>query len=133
MGKKITHKWRRWGTTQNFFLASTDKLEKQIFIKENCWSGPIKNKIIFIFTMLQFKKKIINKEKQLEISLFYILRTKTLDDVIYSSWGIEQERLTLLILGHFYPPKNQKNIFKNWKKLLEISSFYSRVPKITII
>ena len=25
--------WRIWGTTQNFFLAFIDELEKQIFIK----------------------------------------------------------------------------------------------------
>ena len=64
--------------------------------------------------MLQLKKKN-NKEKQLQISLFYILHTKTLNDMIYNSWGIEQDRLKLLILGHFYPPKNQKDILKKWK------------------
>ena len=28
---------------------------------ENCWSGPIKNKLILIFTMLHFFKKIKKK------------------------------------------------------------------------
>ena len=26
--------WRRWGTSQNLFLAFIDKLEKQIIIKK---------------------------------------------------------------------------------------------------
>ena len=41
---KITYMWRRWGTPQNLFLAFIDELEKQVIIKKNCWSGPIKNK-----------------------------------------------------------------------------------------
>ena len=43
----------RWGTPHNFFLAFIDELEKQI-VKENCRSGPIKNKIILVLTMLHF-------------------------------------------------------------------------------
>ena len=49
---KITHMWRRWGTSQNLFMAFTDELEKKYL--KNCSSGPIKNKIILIFTILQF-------------------------------------------------------------------------------
>ena len=37
--KETTHMWRTWGTTQNFFLAFTDKLEKQIFIKKSVEVG----------------------------------------------------------------------------------------------
>ena len=34
----------------------------------------------------------------------------------------------------FYPPNNPENqILKQWKEHLEMSSFYSSVPKITII
>ena len=29
------------GTPQNFYLALIDELEKQLFNKKNCWSGPI--------------------------------------------------------------------------------------------
>ena len=36
---KITHMWRRWGTSQNFFLAFTDELEKQIFNKKTVEMG----------------------------------------------------------------------------------------------
>ena len=43
----------------------------------------------------------------------------------------------MVILGHFLPfyhPKNPKNQnFEKWKNLLEISSFYTYVPKITIM
>ena len=31
---KITHIRRRWGTPLNFFLAFSDELEKQLFIKK---------------------------------------------------------------------------------------------------
>ena len=31
---KIIHMWRRWDIPQNFCLAFTDKLEKQLFIKK---------------------------------------------------------------------------------------------------
>ena len=40
---KKSHTWRMWATPQNFCLAFIDELEKQLFIKKNCWSEPIKN------------------------------------------------------------------------------------------
>ena len=62
---------------------------------------------------------------------------QNLDDMIYSYWDIKQNKLKLLILGHFlpfYPPKDLKNQnFEKWKSLLEISLFYTCVPKITNI
>ena len=39
--------------------------------------------------------------------------------MIYSSWNIKQNRLKLIILGHFfpfYPPKNKKSKFKKNEK-----------------
>ena len=65
--------------------------------------------------------------------------------MIYSSWDKECDKLKLVITGHFLPfythtppplttpnkPKNQS--FGKWKKLLEISPFYTCVPKTTII
>ena len=79
--------------------------------------------------MLHFLKKI----KKNTCRYHY----QNLDDMIYSSWDIEQNILILVILGHllpFYPHKNPKNQnFEKWKNLLEISSFYTYVPKITII
>ena len=47
------------------------------------------------------------------------LCTKNLDDVIYSSWDIESDRLTLIIYGSFFallpPPKTPKN--HNFEKI----------------
>ena len=59
--------------------------------------------------------------------------------MIYSSWDIKCDRLKLVIMGHFLPftlpPfKIQKiRILKKWKKMVEISWFYTSVPKTTII
>ena len=79
----------------------------------------------------------------------------------YSFWDVECERLTLVLMGHFFPfypppfppipPKKTggggeggiscpvtsltiwKIILKKWKKHLEISLFNTCEPKITII
>ena len=57
--------------------------------------------------------------------------------MIYSSWDVEQNILKLVVLGHFCPftcLKPQKSKFWKIKKtLLEISLFYTCVPKATII
>ena len=182
--KKITNMWKKWGTPQNFFLAFIDELEKQLFIKKNFWSGPIKNIRTLIFTMLYFKKKI---KKNTWRYHYFTSAHQNLNDMIYSSWDIEHEGLKLLVLGHFLPfdpPKNPKNqnfekkiagdiiilhmytknhnhrdvewqwqhflsfwviscpftslttwtikILKRWKKHLDMSSFYTCVPKIMI-
>ena len=90
---------------------------------KNCWSGPIKNNIILKFTMLYFFKKI----KKNTCKYHY----KNLDDIIHSSWDVEQNILKLVILVHFlpfYPQKPLKSKF--WK--MEIS-FYTCEPKITIM
>ena len=63
--KNHTHV-KSWGTPQNFFFAFIDELEKQIIIKD-CWRGPIKNKIILVFTMLYFCKK--NKERKTPVDI----------------------------------------------------------------
>ena len=90
---------------------------KNNYLLKNCWSGPIKNIWILIFT----KKKIISH-----------LCTKNLTHMIYSSWDIECDRMKLVFVGHFlpfYPTPPHPLILKKWKKLLEISSFYKCVPK----
>ena len=53
---------------------------------------------------------------------------QNLDDMIYSSWDIEQSKLKFVIRSFFalYPPKTPKN-------MLEISSFYTCAPKTTTI
>ena len=124
--------WIRWGTTQNFFLVFVDEFEKQIFITKNYWSGPIKNKIILIFTKLLF----FLRNPPGDIIILHLC-TKNLDDMIYSSSDAERDKLKLVFLGHFFPfilfklPKIK--ILKIRKKLLGISSFYTCLPKNTII
>ena len=89
-----------------------------------------KKQIILIFTKLHFKKKKIKKNT---CRYHY----QNLDDMIYSSWDVQQNKLKLVILGHFlpfYPSKNRKiQNFEKWKNLLQISSFYTCAPKIIII
>ena len=71
-----------------------------------------KKQIILIFTKLHFLKKNIKKNT---CRYHY----QNLDDMIYSSWDIEQNILKLVILGHFLPfipLKTPKiNILKNEK------------------
>ena len=78
---------------------------------KNCWSGPIKNKTILIFTTVYFFKK----DKENTCRYHY----ENLDDMIYSFWDIEQNIIKLVILGHFLPlytPKSPKiKILKNLK------------------
>ena len=64
------------------------------------------------------------------------LPIKNLDDMIYISWDTECDRLKLVIMGHFLSPPlitQEIRILKKWKKLLEISSFYTCAPKNTTI
>ena len=57
-------------------------------------------------------------------------------DVWFLRYGVWQTEFFVILdrFLPFYPPNNPKNtILKNWKKHLEISSFYTSVPKIMII
>ena len=68
-----------------------------------------KNKIILIFTLMNFKKKI----KKNTCRYHY----QNLDDMIYGSWDIEQNILKLVTLGYFLPFYPHKNPPKSkfWK------------------
>ena len=134
--EKITHMQRRWGTPQNFCLTFIDEFEKQLFIKKNPvkWANK-KFKNLNIYNAA-FKKK---KRKTPSDIIILHLCTKNLDDMIYSFWDIEYDRLKLVIMGlslllYPVPIKTQKIwILKKWRKLLQISSFYTHVPKTKII
>ena len=89
---------------------------KNNYLFKKCWSGPIKNVRIFIYKVVSFKK---NKEKHLEISLFYNCVPK-----ILMLWSAVFENDL-----QFWKIK----ISKKWKKYLEMSSFYTCASKITII
>ena len=81
----------------------------------------------FDYRTLHFLKKIKKNTCRYHYQNLY--------DIIYSFSDIEQSILKLAILVifcTFTPPKNPKNQnFEKWKNLLEISSFYTCVPKIT--
>ena len=157
MIEKIIHMWR-WDTPQNFSLAFIDELEKQIFIKKDCWSGPIKNVRILIFTVLYFLKKIKKKPWRYhyftpgyQISWWYNLWFMR-----YGVWQTRMKMKKLLeipllihayqkqksgrIYSHlgpfflrFYPITTWKiNMFKKWKRSMEILC-YTCVPAMTII
>ena len=64
------------GHNSEFFLAFTDELEKQIFIKKLLkWANKKQNNFNIYNAAL---KKKNNKEKQLEMSLFYTCVPKIL-------------------------------------------------------
>ena len=60
--------------------------------------------------------------------------TKNIDDVIYSSCGIEYERLKLVVMCHFLPfyaspPKNPTN--EIFEKIIQIAGYIIRLPMCT--
>ena len=111
-------------------------LKNNYLLKKNCWSGPMKNVRILIFTMLYFLKKI--KKNTWRYNYFTPVYQKSwwydLQFLRYRVWQTE-----LRNMGHslpFYPcPLKTWKIrnFKKWTKLLEISSFYTCLPKTTDI
>ena len=63
--------------------------------------------------------------------------TKNHDHMLYCTWDMVRDIKLFFILGYFLPfytPNNLKNqnFKKKVKKHLEISSFYTRVPKMMI-
>ena len=63
--------------------------------------------------------------------------TKNNDNILYCSWDMTCDRCNFFWGGGyflpFYPLTAQKlNIFKNWERLLEISSFYTYAPKFMV-
>ena len=100
---------------------------------KNCWSGPIKNKIILIFTHLYLFLK--NKKNTWRYHYFipvYHISQYDLQFQRYWAWQTDISNF-----GYFFallPPKNpQKSNFWKMKKLQEIPWFYTCAPKITII
>ena len=95
----------------------------------------LKNKYLFKKLLKQANKWNNFYIYNMGISLFYTC-TKNLDDIIYSSWDIEHERLKLLFLDHFlpfYPLKTQKiQILKKLENSWRYHHF-THVPKIIII
>ena len=95
--------------------------------------------IFCTFTSDNPKNQNFEKMKKLpgDIILFHMC---TINDnhMMYGSWDMEHDRQNFLsfwtIFCPFTPLTTQKiKILKKWKKHLEISSFYTSVPKIMII
>ena len=84
--KIITHMWRRWGIPQNFFLTFIDELEKQTITKKTVEVSTNKKQNNFNICNAAFKKK----KKKKNASRYHY---QNLDDIIYSSWDIEQNIL----------------------------------------
>ena len=140
------------GHTSEFFFSIYWWTWKTTIYLKKLWSEAIKNNNFNIYDVAFVYK---NKEKHLEISLFYTCEPKILmmlsGTKIYSSWDIECDGLKLVIFGQFLPfysPENPKNqnyektifchfeslfalppqkikILKNWKKQPEMLSFYT--------
>ena len=91
------------------------------------------------FTLQTTRKiKVLNKIKKTSGDII-ILHTsnKTHIHMMYGSWDIRHDGEFFIIMGHFLPfdpPNNKKSKFwKIKKKHLEVLSFYSCVPQMTII
>ena len=91
------------------------------------------------FTLQTTRKiKVLNKIKKTSGDII-ILHTsnKTHIHMMYGSWDIRHDGEFFIIMGHFLPfdpPNNKKSKFwKKKKKHLEVLSFYSCVPQMTII
>ena len=103
-----------------------------------CPFTPLETQKLKIFK--KWKKKKIKNKKLLKIWSFYTSVPKIMI-ICYTFpeiWQVTDVIVTFHLLGYFlpfYPPHSPKNkkIPKKWKETLEISSFYTSVPKIMII
>ena len=107
------------------------------------------NRQIFFVILGQFlpfyptsnpKNQNFEKKKHLKILSFYKSGTKNHDYMLYCSWDMAHDRSIFLFSfsAIFCPstpltPQTMKISKKKKKKGLEITSFYTRVPKIMII
>ena len=101
------------------------------------WSATDKivilDKFLAIYCLNTWKIKILKKwKKHLKILSFYISVTKII--TIYCSWYMVRDwcNCYFSFWAIFCPFTAQKKIFKKMKKLLEMSPFYTSVPKIMI-
>ena len=111
--KNHTHVKKVGHTSEFVFWHLLMKLKNNYLLKKKLfkWVNRKQNNIYNV----ALKKK--NREKHLEISLFYTWVPK-INGMIYSPWDIECSQLKLIILCHFLPfysPKNPKN--QNFEKM----------------
>ena len=123
--------WRRWDTSQNFFLTLIDELEKQLFKK--LLKGANIKQINFNSYNVAFLKKDKN------VWRYY----QNLNNMIYISWDIEKtvrqnwKKQILVMLGHFLCPFTplKTQIIQFWKNEKNCQRYhhFTRVPKIIFI
>ena len=134
--------WRKWGTPQNFFLAFTDELEKQIFTKKVLkWAKKKQNN--FNICNVAFKKKI---NKHLKISLFYACVPKIL--MIWPTvqrcrvWQTEIDSFRLCFALLCSPKCKKSKFWKNGKiprdiiilhMCTKITIMWCMVPKVQTV
>ena len=111
--------------TSEFWFGVFWSTWKTTIYQKSCWSGPIKNVRVLIFTVLYFFSK--KKRKTPGDIIILHLCTKNLN-IIYSSCDIHCDRLKLVIMDHFLPfspfLKTEKiRILKKWKNVLDKSSW----------
>ena len=107
------------------------------------WQTLIGNYVSF-FTLLPhtpplflktWKIRILIKQKTIAGDIIILhMCTKNHNHMRYGSWDTEWNRGLFCHIGQFFalfPPKNTENQnFEDWKKHLEISSFYTCVPQM---
>ena len=83
------------------------------------------------------KIKILKQWKKPGDTIILNKCTINYNSMMYDSWDMEWDRQNFLsfwtISWPFIAPTPKIKILKQWKKTLEISSFYSSAPKIMII
>ena len=118
----------------HYFTLCSKNLDDMIY---RVWQTEIGNCGSFFTLLLPSLKtqiiKILKKwQNLLEISSFYTCVPKT--TIIWGTVPKIRSETFFVILNHFLPfQEGYIKILKKWKKHLEMSSFYTCVPKITII
>ena len=142
---KITYTWRRWGTPQNFYLVFTEELQKTTIKKKLLkWSNK-KCKNLNIDDIAFFKKnKDTWRYHNFTCVLNILIWSTVLESVTFAlllpflkTWKIRilkkmKKKKKKHHFLHFHPSNNPK--IQNFEKMkkLQISSFYTKVPKIMI-
>ena len=130
-----------WSMTDIFFSHFVPKIMIICCTVTEIWDIKDVIAVFCPFTSLTTQKiKILEKLKKIPGDIIILHKcTKNHDHMLYCSWDMAHEGCNCYfsfwtIFCPFTPLTAQKmKISKKWKKSLEISSFYTSVPKIMII
>ena len=123
---------------RNYYQNLNDMLYSSWDIEQNILKLLILGHFLPFYPLKTVEIKISKNKKFAGDIIILHMYTKNHNQVTYGSWNMERDGQNSLSFWTnfccFTPLSNQKNkIFKNWKKILEILSFYTFVPKVTII